>query len=65
MKNYIKPTIKVKTMKLKESMLAGSISMGVSDDPATEPAMSKSFFDGGNATGQSSSASTSNIWTEE
>lgn len=65
MKNYIKPTIKVKTMKLKESMLESSISMGISDDPATEPAMSKSFFDGGNATGQSSFASTSNIWTEE
>jgi hypothetical protein len=54
MKNYIKPTIKVKTMKLKESMLESSISMGISDDPATEPAMSKSF-----------SASTSNIWIEE
>lgn len=40
MKKYIKPSIKVVTVNTC-SILAGSISTGISDDPATGPALSK------------------------
>ena len=48
MKNYIKPEIKVVPITLENSILAGSISVGISEDPATGPALSKgnNFFDG-------------------
>lgn len=48
MKKYIKPTtIKVKLIELENYILAGSVDIGISDDPATDPALSKggSFFD--------------------
>ena len=66
MKTYIKPTIKVRILKTKETMLAASLEMGTSSDPATEHAMSKSFFDMGATTESPTSSSTStNVWEEE
>ena len=46
MNNYIKPEIKVVPITLENSILAGSISVGISEDPATGPALSKgnNFF---------------------
>ena len=41
MNNYIKPEIKVVPITLENSILAGSISVGISEDPATGPALSK------------------------
>lgn len=41
MNNYIKPEIKVVPITLENSILAGSISVGISEDPATDPALSK------------------------
>lgn len=64
MKTYIKPTIKVKTMHFKEPMLAASLEIGISKEPANSPAMSKGFFDGGSTT-ESQPYSTTNIWEEE
>jgi hypothetical protein len=48
MNNYIKPEIKVVPITLENSILAGSISVGISEEPATGPALSKghSFFNG-------------------
>lgn len=48
MKKYIKPTMKVKPLEMENCILAGSISVGISEDPATGPALSKgnNFFDG-------------------
>lgn len=47
MKKYIKPTMKVKPLEMENCILAGSISVGISEDPATGPALSKgnNFFD--------------------
>ena len=47
MKKYIKPEIKLASIALENSILAGSISVGISEDPATGPALSKgnNFFD--------------------
>lgn len=64
MKTYIKPTIKVKKMHTMELILAASLEMGVSNEPATEPAMSKGFFDGGSRT-EAQPSSSVNIWEEE
>lgn len=46
MNNYIKPEIKVVPITLENSILAGSLSVGISEDPATGPALSKgnNFF---------------------
>lgn len=46
MKKYIKPTMKVKPLEMENCILAGSISVGISEDPATGPALSKgnNFF---------------------
>lgn len=41
MNNYIKPEIKVVPITLENSILAGSLSVGISEDPATGPALSK------------------------
>mgnify|MGYP000710206164 CR=1 FL=1 len=41
MKKYIKPTMKVKPLEMENCILAGSISVGISEDPATGPALSK------------------------
>ena len=48
MKKYIKPEIKLASIALENCILAGSISVGISEDPATGPALSKgnNFFDG-------------------
>ena len=47
MKKYIKPDTKVVFINLENSLLAGSTSVGISEDPATGPALSKgnNFFD--------------------
>ena len=48
MNNYIKPEIKVVPITLENSVLAGSISVGIGEGPATGPALSKgnNIFDG-------------------
>ena len=47
MKKYIKPEMKSQLIELENCILAGSIDIGISEDPATGPALSKSnnFFD--------------------
>ncbi len=47
MKKYIKPEMKSKLIELENCILAGSIDIGISEDPATGPALSKgnNFFD--------------------
>lgn len=40
MKTYIKPTVQVIRMNMEGSILAGSVSVGISEDPATGPACS-------------------------
>ena len=57
MKKYIKPGIKVK--------LAGSIGVGIDDDPATGPALSKgSFFSDDKEEGGNSDRSSSSLWED-
>ena len=65
MNNYIKPEIKVAPITLENSILAGSLSVGISEDPATGPALSKgnSFFDDENNEGNSGSSSSS-LWDD-
>ena len=41
MKKYIKPESKLASIALENCILAGSISVGISEDPATGPALSK------------------------
>lgn len=41
MNNYIKPEIKVVPITLENSILAGSLSVGIGEGPATDPALSK------------------------
>lgn len=38
MKTYIKPTVQLIRMNMEGSMLAGSVSVGISETPATGPA---------------------------
>ena len=47
MKKYIKPETKVVFIKLENSLLAGSIDVGIGDGDAEKPALSKgnNFFD--------------------
>ena len=40
MKMYIKPTVQLIRMSMEGSILAGSTSVGISEDPATGPACS-------------------------
>ena len=65
MNNYIKPEIKVIPITLENSILAGSINVPISEDPATGPALSKgnSFFDDENNEGNSGSSSSS-LWDD-
>ena len=65
MNNYIKPEIKVIPITLENSILAGSINVPISEDPATGPALSKgnSFFDDENNEGDSGSSSSS-LWDD-
>ena len=46
MKKYIKPEIKLASIALENCFLAGSISVGIIEDPAPGPALSKgnNFF---------------------
>ena len=41
MKKYIKPEIKLASIALENCILAGSISAGIGEGPATDPALSK------------------------
>ena len=65
MKKYIKPTMTVKPLEMENCILAGSTSVGISEDPATGPALSKgnSFFDDENNEGNSGSSSSS-LWDD-
>ena len=65
MNNYIKPEIKVVPITLENSILAGSLDIGISEDPATGPALSKgnSFFDDEDNEGNSGSSSSS-LWDD-
>ena len=46
MKKYIKPEIKVQLIELENCILAGSHGVGISEGPATGPALSKdNIFD--------------------
>lgn len=58
MKEYIKPSIKTRTIET-ECILAGSIETGISDDPATGPALGKeaTFPD-------NEGSATSSVWDE-
>lgn len=66
MEKYIKPTIKVMTLNADSNFLAasGTASIGISDDPATEPACAKqqSFFDMDEEPNAASSKSS--VWDE-
>ena len=64
MKKYIKPTIKVKTLNADSNLLAGSITMKTSDDPAYESASAKqqSFF--GMDEDPNATSSKSSVWDE-
>ena len=66
MNNYIKPEIKVVPITLENSILAGSISVGISEDPATGPALSKgnSFFDDDEDNEGNSGSSLSSLWDD-
>ncbi|MGN1254479.1 MAG: hypothetical protein ACI4T9_07815 [Prevotella sp.] len=64
MRTYIKPTIKVKTMQVKESMLAASNGMNISGDPAEKPSQSKSYFDMGSTMEAPTTSASSSIWEE-
>lgn len=65
MKKYIKPSIKVKRIELGNSILAGSIGVGIDDDPATGPALSKgSFFSDDKKEGGNSDRSSSSLWED-
>lgn len=63
MNNYIKPEIKVVPITLENSILAGSINVPISEDPATGPALSKgnSFFDDDE---DNSGSSSSSLWDD-
>ena len=65
MNNYIKPEIKVVPITLENSILAGSLDIGISEDPATGPALSKGngFFDDEDNEGNSGSSSSS-LWDD-
>ena len=66
MNNYIKPEIKVVPITLENSILAGSLSVGISEDPATGPALSKgnNFFDGEEDDEGNSGSSSSSLWDD-
>jgi len=66
MNNYIKPEIKVVPITLENSILAGSLSVGISEDPATGPALSKgnNFFDGEEDAEGNSGSSSSSLWDD-
>ena len=61
---YIKPTIKVKTLNSDSNFLATSTEVGISDDPAYEPACAKqqSFF--GMDEEPNAASSKSSVWDE-
>ena len=64
MEKYIKPEIKVKRIELENGILAGSIDVPISDDPATDPALSKgsSFTEEDNTVNSGSSPSA--LWDD-
>ena len=67
MKKYIKPEMKSKIIELEKCILAGSIDIGISEDPATGPALSKgnNFFDDDEDDAQTTtSRSSSSPWDD-
>ena len=66
MKKYIKPTMTVKPLEMENCILAGSTSVGISEDPATGPALSKgnSFFDDDEDNEGNSGSSSSSLWDD-
>ena len=66
MKKYIKPTMTVKPLEMENCILAGSTSVGISEDPATGPALSKgnSFFDDDEDDEGNSGSSSSSLWDD-
>ena len=66
MKKYIKPTMKAKPLEMENCILAGSTSVGISEDPATGPALSKgnSFFDDDEDDEGNSGSSSSSLWDD-
>ena len=61
MKKYIKPGIKVKRIELGNSILAGSIGVGIDDDPALSKG---SFFSDDKEEGGNSDRSSSSLWED-
>ena len=64
MKKYIKPEMKSQLIELENCILAGSIDVPISEDPATGPALSKGlnlFGDDDEPTGTNRSSS---VWDE-
>ncbi|PTL33890.1 toxin PIN [Prevotella sp. oral taxon 376] len=59
MKKYIKPEMKSKLIELENCILAGSISVPISEDPATGPALSKD-----SSSPEEDGSSSSSIWGE-
>ena len=66
MKKYIKPTMTVKPLEMENCILAGSTSVGISEDPATGPALSKgnSLFDDDEDDEGNSGSSSSSLWDD-
>ena len=66
MKKYIKPEMKSKRIELGNCVLVGSIDIGISEDPATGPALSKgnNFFDDEDDAQTTTSRSSFSLWDD-
>ena len=65
MKKYIKPEIKVQLIELENCILAGSIDVPISEDPATGPALSKGNIFGDDEDNEVNSGSfSSSLWND-
>lgn len=67
MKKYIKPEIKAQFIELENHLLNNSIDVGISEDPATGPALSKGnflFFSDDDDDQGSPSHSSSSLWDD-
>ena len=67
MKKYIKPEIKAQLIELENHILNNSIDVGISEDPATGPALSKGnslFFSDDDDDQSAPSHSSSSLWDD-
>ena len=65
MKKYIKPEIKAQLIELENCILAGSIDVPISEDPATGPALSKGNIFGDDEDNEVNSGSfSSSLWND-